>query len=134
MQTAHDQVEALLERLRGRARDPEVDKLSEQISLLCRGYMEPAGEDVLPGVRLTPNESSLFALLKRRLGQAVNRGALLDAAAFHHGWDSEPMPKVVDVYICRLRRKLKGTGFAIETVWGRGYRLTDERASDPHVA
>lgn len=123
MHNAHDQVEALLDQLRGRIRDPVVGKLSEQISLLCRGYMEPAGDDPLPGVKLTPNERSMFALLKARLGRAVTRGALLDAASYHHGWDREPQPKVVDVYICHLRRKLKGSGFAVETVWGQGYRM-----------
>jgi DNA-binding response OmpR family regulator len=125
MQTAHDQVEDLLEKMRVRARHPEVDRLSAQVSLLCRGYMEPVMADPLPGVRLTPNEGKLFALLKARLGQAVARGALLDAASFHHGWDREPGIKIVDVYICRLRRKLAGSQYTIETVWGRGYRLVD---------
>ena len=122
MQTAHDQVEALLDRLRGRVQDPVVKKLSEQISLLCRGYMEPCA-DLLPAVKLSPNERKLFALFYARLGRAVTRGALLDAASYHHGWDCEPQPKVIDVYICHLRRKLKGSGFAVETVWGLGYRM-----------
>ena len=123
MQTAHDQVEALLDQLRGRSGDPVVEKLSAQISVLCRGYMEPVGSEALPGVKLTPNERNLFALLEARLGRAVSRGALLDAAAYHHGWDREPLPKVVDVYICHLRKKLADSGFRIETVWGQGYRM-----------
>jgi hypothetical protein len=123
MPTAHDQVEALLDELRDRVRDPDVEKLSAQISLLCRGYMEPDAADPLPGVRLTPNERSILVLLMARAGRAVSRGALLDAASYHHGWDREPAPKIVDVYICRLRAKLKGRGWRIETVWGQGYRL-----------
>jgi DNA-binding response OmpR family regulator len=123
MPTAHDQVEALLDQLRARAKDPEIDLLSGRISLLCRGYMEPAEEEVLPGARLTPNERSILGLLQARLGRIVTRGALLDAASFHHGWGREPMPKIIDVYICRLRRKLVGSGLAIETVWGSGYRM-----------
>src|SRR5262249_40347586 len=123
MTNAHDQVEALLEQLRGRTDDPMVDKLSAQISVLCRGYMEPAGAETLPGVKLTPNERHLFALLYARLGRAVSRGALLDAASYHHGWDREPQPKVVDVYVCHLRKKLAGSGLKIETVWGQGYRM-----------
>jgi DNA-binding response OmpR family regulator len=123
MPNAHEQVEALLEEMRERAKDPIVGRLAEQVSLICRGYMEPAEKEALPGVRLTPNEASLFRLLKARLGRAVSRNALLDVASFHHGWDKEPMPKIVDVYICRLRRKLIGSGFGIETAWGHGYRL-----------
>jgi two-component system cell cycle response regulator CtrA len=38
----------------------------------------------------------------------------------------EPEIKIIDVFICKLRRKLSeasgGTGY-IETVWGRGYVL-----------
>jgi len=123
MPNAHDQVEELLEQLRSRSGDPVVDRLSAQISLLCRGYMEPSGAEILPGVKLTPNERNLFALLYARLGRAVSRGALLDAASYHHGWDREPQPKVVDVYICHLREKLKGYGLRIETVWGQGYKM-----------
>lgn len=123
MESAHERVEALLERMRSVAGHPEVDRLSAQVSLLCRGYMEPAGDEPLAGVKLTPNEARVFGLLKSRLGRAVSRGALLDAASFHHGWDSEPTPKVVDVYICRLRRKIKGSGYTIETAWGQGYRM-----------
>jgi DNA-binding response OmpR family regulator len=130
MQSGHDQVEGLLRQLRRRARDPEVRRLSEQISVLCWGYMAPC-EDVLPNVKLSPNERKLFALLHARLGRAVGRGALLDAASYHHGWDREPLPKVVDVYICHLRRKLKGSDFAIETVWGLGYRLVQ---MNPHAS
>lgn len=123
MESAHEKVEALLDRMRSAAGSPEVDRLAAQVSLLCRGYMEPAGDEPLAGVKLTPNEARVFSLLKARLGRAVSRGALLDAASFHHGWDSEPTPKVVDVYVCRLRRKIKGSGYAIETAWGQGYRM-----------
>jgi len=130
MESAHEKVEALLDRMRAVAGHPEVDKLSAQLSLLCRGYMEPAKDEPLPGVKLTPNEARVFSLLKARLGRAVSRGALLDAASFHHGWDSEPTNKVVDVYVCRLRRKIKGSGFVIETAWGQGYRMV----AAPHAS
>jgi DNA-binding response OmpR family regulator len=33
--------------------------------------------------------------------------------------------KTVEVHICHLRRKLAVHGVTIETVWGRGYQLTD---------
>ena len=81
MESAHDQVESLLERMRALAGHPEVDRLSAQVSLLCRGYMEPAADEPLPGVKLTPNEARVFSLLKARLGRVVSRGALLDAAS-----------------------------------------------------
>jgi DNA-binding response OmpR family regulator len=38
--------------------------------------------------------------------------------------DAEPDIKIVDIYISRLRKKLKGFGIEIKTEWGRGYLLT----------
>lgn len=36
--------------------------------------------------------------------------------------------KIIDVFICKLRKKLQsaGTGHLITTVWGQGYVLRDE--------
>ncbi len=34
--------------------------------------------------------------------------------------------KIVDVFVCKMRKKLKRFGIEIETVWGRGYRMTPE--------
>jgi two-component system cell cycle response regulator CtrA len=31
--------------------------------------------------------------------------------------------KIIDIYVCKLRRKLAGMDITIETVWARGYRL-----------
>jgi two-component system cell cycle response regulator CtrA len=44
------------------------------------------------------------------------------------GMDGEPHFKIIDVFICKLRRKLRtatGGPHYIETVWGRGYALRD---------
>ena len=89
MQTAHDQVEALLDQLRERSGDPVVEKLSAQISVLCRGYMEPAGREALPGVTLTPNGRNLFALLQARLVLAAGYDFLRATPPFR-GWKLPP--------------------------------------------
>ena len=41
---------------------------------------------------------------------------------------TEPEPKIIDVYICKLRKKLANASGGmdyIETVWGRGYALRE---------
>jgi len=40
--------------------------------------------------------------------------------------DSEVEIKIVDVFICKLRRKLKKWDVEILTAWGRGYYLDEE--------
>lgn len=39
--------------------------------------------------------------------------------------DVEPEIKIVDVFVCKLRKKLKPFGVSIVTVWGHGYSLED---------
>jgi two-component system cell cycle response regulator CtrA len=44
------------------------------------------------------------------------------------GMDREPKLKIINVFVCKLRRKLcaaTGGSHYIETVWGRGYLLRD---------
>ncbi len=45
-----------------------------------------------------------------------------------YGGTYEPGQKVIDVFICRIRKKLQAiTGDdPIKTVWGRGYMLADQ--------
>ena len=38
----------------------------------------------------------------------------------------ETHPKIIDVQICKMRRKLTPIGISIETVWGEGYRLAGD--------
>ncbi|YBV98388.1 helix-turn-helix domain-containing protein [Phyllobacteriaceae bacterium JZ32] len=44
-------------------------------------------------------------------------------AALYWADDEEPLIKIIDVFICKLRKKLRPLDIKIETIWGRGYRL-----------
>ncbi|MGB8274130.1 MAG: helix-turn-helix domain-containing protein, partial [Alphaproteobacteria bacterium] len=54
-----------------------------------------------------------------------------------YGGMDEPELKIIDVFICKLRKKLanasEGRNF-IETVWGRGYVLRDPAGEDKEAA
>ena len=46
-----------------------------------------------------------------------------------YGGINEPDSKIIDVFVCKLRRKLEKSGLKnarIVTVWGQGYVLRDE--------
>ncbi len=79
-------------------------------------------------VHLTSKEYAILELL------ALRKGALLTKEIFlnHlYGGIDEPDLKIIDVFICKLRKKLAdSTGGInyIETVWGRGYILRDEES------
>ena len=77
-------------------------------------------------VRLTRKEYGLVELLALRLEQTVTKEAVMNHL---YGGMDEPELKIVDVFICKLRKKLSeaaGGANHIETVWGTGYRLVAE--------
>lgn len=76
--------------------------------------------------KVTPQQARLFlALLKRR---EVVRAQLHEASKSRaFGPDEEDTDKkIVDVVICKLRKKLKVFGIEIETMWAWGYGLNPE--------
>jgi two-component system cell cycle response regulator CtrA len=76
-------------------------------------------------VGLTGKEYGILELLSRRKGMVLTKEMLL--SHLYRG-TYEPDPKVIDVFICKLRRKIAsatgGTHY-IETVWGRGYVMRE---------
>ncbi len=73
-------------------------------------------------IDLTAREFSLLELLLRTPGRVFTRTQILEHV---WGYDFDPQTNVVDVYVRRLRSKIKPEGCAplIETVRGVGYRL-----------
>lgn len=77
-------------------------------------------------VALTAKEYSMMELLCLRKGSVVSKESFLDHL---YGGMDEPEMKIIDVFICKLRKKFDEAGAnfdPIETVWGRGYRINTE--------
>ena len=52
-----------------------------------------------------------------------------------YGCIDEPEPKIIDVSVCKLRRKLAdASGVVIDTIWGQGYTLREMRDYDAMTA
>jgi DNA-binding response OmpR family regulator len=74
--------------------------------------------------RLSKTERRLLgALYAYTAGAPLSKEALHRAVSRDH---VETHPKIVDVFICKARKKLIPLGIVIETVWGRGYCLTPD--------
>ncbi len=74
-------------------------------------------------VHLTLKEYQMLELLCLRKGTTMSKEMFLNH--LYSGVD-EPEQKIIDVFICKLRKKLanaSGGKDYIETVWGRGYVL-----------
>ncbi|MGB3553719.1 MAG: response regulator transcription factor [Jannaschia sp.] len=81
-------------------------------------------------VHLTGKEYQMLELLSLRKGTTLTKEMFLNHL---YGGMDEPELKIIDVFICKLRKKLtEATGGMshIETVWGRGYVLRDPQVSD----
>ena len=75
-------------------------------------------------VPLTGREYCIFELLSLRQGITVTKEMLLGHL---YGGKDEPELKIIDVFVCHLRKKLAQATAGkqyIETSWGRGYRLS----------
>jgi two-component system cell cycle response regulator CtrA len=74
-------------------------------------------------VPLSAKEYQLLELLALRRGTTLTKETFLNHL---YGEMDEPEPKIIDVFVCKLRKKLaaytKGKTY-IETVWGQGYLI-----------
>lgn len=74
-------------------------------------------------IHLTGREYQMMQLLALRKGSTLTKEQFIDH--LYAGRD-EPELKIIDVFICKLRNRIKTARNAyIETVWGRGYRLLE---------
>jgi len=78
-------------------------------------------------IHLTPSEYKMLELLSLRKNTVLTKEACLNH--LYNGL-SEPEIKIIDVFICKLRKKIAAASDGdslIETVWGGGYMLRDSR-------
>src|SRR5262244_470445 len=84
-------------------------------------------------LRLTGKEYGILELLSLRKGTTLTKEMFLNHL---YGGMDEPELKIIDVFICKLRKKLanasEGRNF-IETVWGRGYVLREPHDLDERI-
>ena len=75
-------------------------------------------------VHLTGKEYAILELLVMRKGMVLTKEVFLNHL---YGGMDEPEVKIIDVFICKLRKKLAESGArnVIGTVWGRGYTVRD---------
>ena len=84
-------------------------------------------------VHLTGKEYQMLELLSLRKGSTLTKEMFLNNL---YGGMDEPESKIIDVFICKLRKKLANASNGkdyIETVWGRGYVLRDRSEDEATI-
>jgi two-component system cell cycle response regulator CtrA len=112
-------IHAIIRRSKGHAQS--VIRTGKVTVNLDAKTVEVAGQSV----HLTGKEYQMLELLSLRKGTTLTKEMFLNHL---YGGMDEPELKIIDVFICKLRKKLAeataGQNY-IETVWGRGYVLRD---------
>jgi two-component system, cell cycle response regulator CtrA len=80
-------------------------------------------------IHLTGKEYSILELLVLRKGMVLTKEAFLNHL---YGGMDEPEVKIIDVFVCKLRKKLARAGAdgIIGTIWGRGYMIREPAIQD----
>jgi two-component system, cell cycle response regulator CtrA len=85
-------------------------------------------------VHLTGKEYQILELLSLRKGTTLTKEMFLNNL---YGGMDEPEIKIIDVFICKLRKKLTNASSGkdyIETVWGRGYVLREPSEDEARIS
>jgi len=112
------------------------DSVETRIEIGSIDIDREAGEARVGGKRvpLTGKEFEVLDLLATRRGTTLTKDMFLNHL---YGGINEPEMKIIDVFVCKLRKKLaKATGgqHYIETVWGRGYVMRGPEMAPEMVA
>jgi hypothetical protein len=132
METAYTQAERLLGQIREKSRNPAIDKIADELEVLCRGYMSSNMATKFDHLKFTPSQKRIINLLYARLGQTVGYAALLDVISSRTGRDA--CQETLKAHVCRMRVILNDESFRIETVFNEGLRLVESPTVTPGYA
>ena len=85
-------------------------------------------------MHLTVKEYKMLELLSLHKDRPVTKEMFLNHL---YGGMDEPEVKIIDVFICKLRKKLANASMGknvIETIWGRGYVLREPTDSESRIS
>src|SRR5580700_4496077 len=118
-------IHAIVRRSKGHAQS--VIQIGDLVVNLDSKTVEVGGQRV----NFTGKEYQMLELLSLRKGMTITKEMFLNHL---YGGMDEPEVKIIDVFMCKLRKKLANASMGknnIETIWGRGYVLrepTDDEA------
>lgn len=100
------------------------DRLEEEVAFLKSelGIVKDKTAETAFATRwgLTGKEAKILSHLYQKKGGLASRDGVM--LAVYQGSPDEPEQKIVDVFMCKIRRKIGRD--IVETIWGRGWRLT----------
>lgn len=108
---------------------PTYDDLLDEVQVLRQRLAELAEPDAATklaiSLRLTGSEAKVLAIL---LSRDIATKDAIYTLAFQHDNGDGPVEKIIDVFICKIRKKARLGGWPgqITTIWGKGYQMSPE--------
>ena len=99
----------------------EVEALRDALEAMRGALASDAGVKIIELAKLTYSERMLLGLLMRRHRATKDQ---MMTMLYADRPDEEPDSKILDVMICKMRKKLSPYGVEIRTIHGAGYELT----------
>ena len=99
----------------------EVESLRDALEAMRGALASDAGVKIIELAKLTYSERMLLGLLMRRHRATKDQ---MMTMLYADRPDEEPDSKILDVMICKMRKKLSPHGVEIRTIHGAGYELT----------
>jgi len=123
--SALDEIRQLIKQMHTAARPDAISReimgrASHRIDTLCGAYMNADIFDAMAQYKLSKYETRLAEALFSNPGRLLSKSALFDALYFDHR--DEPTSDIVNVWVCKLRKKIKNSPYDIENLHGMGYR------------
>lgn len=116
--------EELIARVRARLRRPTIEKDADRtIGPLTIDFDARTVTNDSASVDLTRVEFDILAALAQRPGVAVSRRQLVERCLDE---EKEGTERTLDVHVSRIRKKLGDASDVVQTVWGIGYKLSEE--------
>lgn len=97
-------------------------KASDELAVFTKAYLLPAEPEFWRGIGLTPGERIIADLLHTKLNGVIRRDTIMNALYFDRPED-EPDQKIIDVFISKMRPKVKAAGYEILCIHRVGYRM-----------
>ena len=98
------------------------ERVAELECFLGLGGEEP----LMLRVHLSPQEQALLRMLLRRAPRTLSKEQAYTSLYGMRPEADQPAIKLIDIYICKLRARLRPQDVAIGTAWGLGWYLTPE--------
>ena len=119
-----ERFQALIASIDQAFQDRDKRKYADSMGELCdliNPVLEPPVNEDWARFKLTPTEARIMEILHLKLGKLVTQAAIYQSV-YPTNHPTEPDPKIIQIYIHRMRRKIAGE-YHIEATWAAGFKL-----------